>query len=89
VFEESYTLRSLGEVEDHIKEHGHLPGIPSAAVVESEGLSVGEAQKIMMQKIEELTLYMIEQEKKNQAQQREIEDLREQLSQQNARYNSE
>lgn len=88
VFEEDYNLRALGEVEVHIEEHGRLPDVPSAAVVESEGLSVGEAQKIMMQKIEELTLYMIEQEKKNQAQQKEIEELKKQLSQQNAGYNS-
>ncbi len=89
VFEDSYRLRSLAEVETHIEEHGNLPDVPSASEVESEGLSVGKAQKIMMQKIEELTLYMIEQEKKNQIQQNEIEDLRKQLSQQNTRYNSE
>lgn len=82
VFEDSYHLRSLSEVEDHIAEHGHLPDVPSAAIVESEGLSVGEAQKIMMQKIEELTLYVI-------AQQKEIDQLKSKLSQQNARYNSE
>ena len=75
VFEDSYTLRSLAEVETHIKEHGHLPDVPSAAVVESEGLSVGEAQKIMMQKIEELTLYVIEQDKKIAAQDLRIKEL--------------
>ncbi len=66
VFEDSYRLRTLTEVESHIEEHGHLPDVPSAAVVESEGLSVGEAQKIMMQKIEELTLYMIDLKKENE-----------------------
>jgi len=82
VFEDSYKLLSLAEVETHIEEHGHLPGVPSASAVQSEGLSVGEAQTIMMQKIEELTLYVI-------AQQKEIDDLKSELSQQNARYNSE
>jgi len=82
VFEESYRLRSLDEVQTHIEQHGHLPDVPPAAVVESEGLPVGEAQKIMMQKIEELTLYVI-------AQQKEIDELRSKLSQQEARYNSE
>ncbi len=56
-------MPTLEEVESHIEEHGHLPDVPSAEVVESEGLSVGEAQKVMMQKIEELTLYTIEQQK--------------------------
>lgn len=75
VFESSYKLKSLEDVEAHIEEFGHLPDVPSAATVESEGLSVGEAQKIMMQKIEELTLYVIEQDKKIAAQQEEIEKL--------------
>ncbi len=69
VFEDGYDLRSLDEVEDHIEEHGHLPDVPSASVVESEGLSVGEVQKIMMQKIEELTLYVIDLDK-------EVRDLK-------------
>lgn len=76
VFEDSYKLRPLDEVESHIEKFGHLPDVPSAAVVESEGLSVGEAQKIMMQKIEELTLYVIEQDKKIAAQQKEIDRLK-------------
>ncbi len=75
VFEDGYALRSLQEVESHIEEHGHLPDVPSAAVVESQGLSVGEAQKIMMQKIEELTLYMIEKDKQLAAHQAKIEEL--------------
>ncbi len=75
VFEDSYQLRSLDEVENHIAKHGHLPDVPPASIIESDGLSVGEAQKIMMQKIEELTLYLIEQEKKNEAQQILIEKL--------------
>ena len=75
VFEDSYRLRPLEEVESHIKEHGHLPDIPSAAIIESEGLSVGETQKIMMQKIEELTLYMIDLKKENDALRAEIEKL--------------
>lgn len=82
VFDSGYSLRPLAEVASHIEENGHLPDVPSAAVVESEGLSLGEAQKIMMQKIEELTLYVIEQDKK-------LKELESKLSQQNARYNSE
>ncbi len=82
VFEDSYSLRTLDEVELHIEKHGHLPDVPSASSVQSEGLSVGETQKIMMQKIEELTLYVIEQDKK-------IKKLESKLSQLNGRYNSD
>ena len=73
VFEDGYKLRPLGDVESHIEEFGHLPDVPSADTIESEGLSVGEAQKIMMQKIEELTLYMIEKDKQVLALQKQVE----------------
>ena len=76
VFDENYKLRSLDEVENHIEEYGHLPDVPSASSVQSEGLSVGEAQKIMMQKIEELTLYVIAQQKEIEVQRKEIEMLK-------------
>jgi len=58
VFDPSYKLRSLYEVEQFIKINNHLPGIPKAAEVE-QGLSLGEMQKMQMEKIEELTLYII------------------------------
>jgi hypothetical protein len=60
VFAKNYTLKSLDEVEDFIKKNNHLPGIPSAKTIETNGLSVGEMQKMQMEKIEELTLYIIE-----------------------------
>jgi hypothetical protein len=63
VFADDYPLRSLAEVESHIKTQRRLPGIPSAADLEQEGLSIGTMQKRMMEKIEELTLYTIEQDK--------------------------
>jgi len=59
VFEDDYELKSLEETNDFIETHGHLPGIPSAAEVEENGISVGDMQKRMMEKIEELTLHMI------------------------------
>ncbi|VGO14375.1 hypothetical protein PDESU_02936 [Pontiella desulfatans] len=64
VFEPDYNLRSLAEVEEHIKANKRLPGIPSAEIVAEEGLSIGQMQKRMMEKIEELTLYTIKQEKR-------------------------
>ncbi len=60
VFAKDHKLISLDEVEDFIKKNNHLPGIPSAKTIEANGLSVGEMQKMQMEKIEELTLYIIE-----------------------------
>ncbi|MEZ0005722.1 hypothetical protein ABH942_001079 [Flavobacterium sp. 28YEA47A] len=59
VFEDNYNLKPLSEVESFIEAHGHLPNVPSAKQVESEGISVGEMAKIQQEKIEELTLYII------------------------------
>jgi hypothetical protein len=56
-------LRSLEETESYINEHKHLPNIPAAAVVEKEGFALGDMQKRMMEKIEELTLYLIDAKK--------------------------
>jgi len=64
VFEENYDLPKLEEVEKHIKEKKHLPEIASAKEMEQEGVNVGEFQIKLLQKIEELTLYTIEQNKK-------------------------
>jgi hypothetical protein len=64
VFDKSYRLPSLNEVENFIIEHKHLPNIPSAKEVEEKGLHLGDTQKKMMEKIEELTLYLIKQNKR-------------------------
>lgn len=64
VFDRKYILKPLTEVEAFIKENKHLPGIPSAAEIQKNGLALGDTQKMMMEKIEELTLYMIEANKK-------------------------
>ena len=63
VFDENYKLPSLESVEYHIKQNKHLPGIPSADNILKEGLSIGAIQAKMMEKIEELTLYIIEMKK--------------------------
>jgi hypothetical protein len=60
VFNNNYTLPTLEETEKFIQQHKHLPGIPSAKEIQSNGLAVGEVQAKMMAKIEELTLYVIE-----------------------------
>ena len=75
VFAPDYELKSLDEVERYIADNQHLPGIPSAADVESQGLSVGDMSRRFMEKIEELTLYTISQEKQIELQQQQIERL--------------
>lgn len=64
VFAPDYQLPSLEAVSNHIKEHQHLPDMPSAAEVEKEGINLSEMQAKLLQKIEELTLYAIEQNKR-------------------------
>ncbi|MCY7410179.1 MAG: hypothetical protein LH473_07890, partial [Chitinophagales bacterium] len=65
VFADDFKLPSLSEVEQSIQKNKHLPGIPSAKEINDNGIEVGEMQKLMMQKIEELTLYVIELQKQN------------------------
>ncbi len=60
VFSKNYELKTLKEVEDFIKANSHLPNIPSANEIEANGQDVGELQLKMLEKIEELTLYVIE-----------------------------
>ena len=75
VFEKSYKLTPLIEVEKFIKLNGHLPNVPSAKTIESEGVKLGEMNKLLMEKVEELTLYLIEQNKKLLDQNTRIESL--------------
>jgi hypothetical protein len=64
VFEEDYNLMPLSEVEKFVKKNKHLPGIPSEKEIIEEGLSLGEMNRLLMEKVEELTLHVIELEKK-------------------------
>jgi hypothetical protein len=64
VFEESYALPTLDEVKSYIDENKHLPEIPSAKEMQAHGINVGEMNMLLLKKIEELTLYAIEQNKK-------------------------
>jgi hypothetical protein len=60
VFNDDYKLRSLSSLESFIKQNKHLPEVPSAKEVEEKGISVGDNQALLLKKIEELTLYVIE-----------------------------
>ena len=64
VFEEGYDLPTLEEVAAHIEEKGHLINIPSAAEIQADGVALGEMNKLLLEKIEELTLYILELEKR-------------------------
>jgi hypothetical protein len=64
VFKTDYKLPTLPETEQFIQEHGHLPEVPKASEVEADGVSLGEMNKILLKKIEELTLQLIELNKK-------------------------
>ena len=74
VFEEDYKLRPLSEVKSYIEENKHLPDIESAADLEAEGIDLSEMNGLLLRKIEELTLYMIDLEE-------QVSDLQAQMNQ--------
>jgi hypothetical protein len=76
VFNKDYNLISINEVENYISKNGHLPDVPSANEIKNSGLNVAEMDATLLKKIEELTLYVIELKKQNEAQQTEIELLK-------------
>lgn len=75
VFAEDYKLQPLSEVEAYIKNNGHLPNMPSAEKVQKEGLAVGEIIKLQQEKIEELTLHLIKQEKEMKLLKEQVQQL--------------
>jgi len=79
VFEETYELPSLKEVEQHILLKGHLHNIPPAKEVESKGIQLGEMNAKLLEKIEELTLYTIQQQKELNIQKEKNNTLEERL----------
>ncbi|AXT61643.1 hypothetical protein D1816_15210 [Aquimarina sp. AD10] len=81
VFDKDYDLPTLKEVENHIKKNGHLKDIPSAKEVAKNGVFLGEMNTKLLQKIEELTLYTIQQQKEINNQQREIQDQEQEIIQ--------
>jgi len=75
VFKEGYDLKSLAEVKKYIEEKGHLPNIPSAQEMEENGIQLGEMNMKLLEKIEELTLYTLQQEHRL----KEMEELQAEL----------
>lgn len=67
VFDKNYRLRRLEEIDCYIQQYKHLPDVPSAAEIEKSGIDVGKMDALLLQKIEELTLYLIQLKKENEA----------------------
>ncbi|HEX5153100.1 MAG TPA: hypothetical protein VFW07_16735 [Parafilimonas sp.] len=75
VFDKNYNLRSLDEVENYINTNKHLPDVPSATEVENKGVKVAQMDSILIKKVEELTLYIIDQNKQIQQLQQKVIQL--------------
>jgi len=82
VFSNDYNLPSLNDVEKFVNQNKHLPDVPSAAEVAEKGQAVGEMNAVLLKKVEELTLYIIEQNKRMDEQQRKIQELESKINRQ-------
>jgi hypothetical protein len=80
VFETEYNLLSLQEVQAYIRQNKHLPEVPAAKEMEQNGVNLSEMNMLLLKKVEELTLYLLEQEKTNLEQNKRIELLSSQLT---------
>jgi hypothetical protein len=76
VFEEGYNLQNLTELDQYLKANKHLPEVPSAAQMKAEGINMVEMQMLLLKKVEELTLHLLEMNEENKNQQQEIELLK-------------
>jgi hypothetical protein len=76
VFEKGYKLPALKETVAYAQQHKHLPGVPSAADVARDGVDVGEMNRLLLQKVEELTLHLAQLQDKVEAQAKELESLK-------------
>jgi len=79
VFAKDYKITSLKEVEAYYKVNKHLPEIPTAIEVEKEGLDLGAINTLLVKKVEELTIYAVEQSKTTEAQQALLVELQKQV----------
>jgi hypothetical protein len=86
VFKEDYDLKPLSEVEGYIQQYKHLPEVPSEAEVLEKGVSVNKMQALLLQKIEELTLYVIDLEKRDDALRKANEELKGRVAQLEKRF---
>lgn len=82
VFDKDYKLMNLNDLFQYIQQHKHLPEIPSTAQIEKEGVDVGNNQALLLKKVEELTLYIIEQHKIMNEQRKQIIEQNKQILEQ-------
>ncbi|WP_299459303.1 hypothetical protein [uncultured Microscilla sp.] len=82
VFEKDYQLQSLGEIESYVQKNKHLPNVPSAKKVLSEGFELNEMTKALLKNLEVLTLHTIAQQKQLKKQAQAIETLQKKLANQ-------
>ena len=80
VFDEEYSLMPLDSLQTYLKEHKHLPDIPTTQQVEQKGINLGDMQTLLLKKVEELTRYIIELHEKNNTLQQQIHTLQQQNS---------
>jgi hypothetical protein len=85
VFDPGYKLQPLSEISAYIQENHHLPEVPSAGEIQTQGLNVGDMQSKLLAKIEELTLHMIQAEERSERLERENRELRERIDRLEAR----
>ena len=76
VFDKDYQLTSLEDIKTYIDQNKHLPEVPSAAAMEANGINLGEMNMLLLKKVEELTLYILNQQKQLESQQREINQIK-------------
>ena len=76
VFEKNYPLMSLSKVDKFIQQNKHLPGVPAAEEVVKQGVKVDEMVSKLLEKVEELTLYTIQQQKEIDALKREMKAMK-------------
>jgi len=87
VFKKNFQLAPLSEVKAYIDKNEHLPGVPTAEQVSKTGINLGEMNALLLKKVEELTLYLIEKDKQDkekearlQSQQHQIDELKRQIT---------
>jgi hypothetical protein len=89
VFKKDYALPNLAEVERYIAQHQHLPGIASENEVQLHGIDLGDHAAALLKKVEELTLYLIHQDKALNEKEAQLNNLQSQLIEQKARFDAQ
>lgn len=80
VFEDTYDLRDLENLRNYLQQYGHLPGVPSKEVAEQEGVFVNDMNVILLEKVEELTLYLLQENERIMTLNKALEEERNRTS---------